>query len=62
MRARSPNDKNIQLLTLLVAQRYHFPFAFTDLDAVDRLDCEIFAGEREGFFFHVESHWLRIAL
>ena len=52
----------LQLLTLLVAQRYHFPFAFTDLDPVDRLDCEIIAGEGESFFFHVESHWLGLAL
>lgn len=63
IQSSTPKDQRpYNLLTLLVAQRQHLPFAFTDLVAIDRLDCEIVAGEGECFLFHVECHWLGTAL
>lgn len=60
--ALNQRTNTLQLLTLLIAQRQQLPFAFTYLDATDSLDGEIIAGERECFFFHVEGHWLGVAL
>lgn len=61
-RTINANTKTIKPLTFLIAQRQHLPLAFTNLDAIDRLDREILAGEGECFLLHVQGHWLGVAL